>query len=361
MALLLSINFINLLNLVEMSTQTKKEIEEQKAAVAASVEGQQVAAEGVGQEQPAEQKKKRRRGITNDTRATSRLKFDERRDANRNNFLFLGHLDNIELTWVTLGAEIQGMQSFAGCAIPVLVLTFASNDENESVRRYVTHRMMPAESNALTIPGGAEAWKVDSVLGWMKHVMDVFVLKGRPMTETEEDALTLSFEDSDEDGNYVPVEAEEVINGWKTIFENFLKIMNNDGKPVYKTANGAIIPIWMKLLRFTKVRGTWAPVVRGKSTMGDLGFTNFVGEGCIELYKNQVAPMLKVDGSKESIVYKEVAKPAAPAIPNAPMMGGVMAGAPAMPGMPTADANANNFGAVGGFPGTGNPADDLPF
>lgn len=337
-----------------MSTQTKKEQEEVKAGETAGDEQQQGAAAPVD-----ETKKKRRRGISNETRAASRLKFDERRDANRANGLFVGHLDNVEVTWVTLGAEVQGLQSFAGCAIPILTLTFASNEENESIRRYVTHRMMPAESNALTIVGGAESWKVDSVLGWMKHIMDVFVLKGRAMTEAEEDALCLPFEDTDEDGNYIPVDAEVVLNGWKSLFENFVKLMNNDGKPVYKTASGALIPIWMKLLRFTKVKNAWQPVVRGKSTAGDLGFTNFVGEGCIELYKQNVAPLLKVDAAKESIVYKETAKPAAPAIPGAPMMGGAAPGI-AMGGAPMGGADSG-FGGASAFVGTGNPADDLPF
>lgn len=121
-----------------MSTQTKKEQEEVKAGKTAGDEQQQGAAAPVD-----ETKKKRRRGISNETRAASRLKFDERRDANRANGLFVGHLDNVEVTWVTLGAEVQGLQSFAGCAIPILTLTFASNEENESIRRYVTHRMMP--------------------------------------------------------------------------------------------------------------------------------------------------------------------------------------------------------------------------
>ena len=145
-----------------MSTQTKEEQEKVNA-------GKPVSAK-----QEEAQPKKKRRGISNDTRAASRLKFDERRDAKPNG-LFIGHLDNVEIKWVTLGEEVQGLQSFAGLAIPILTVTFASNDENESVRRYITHRMMPAESNALTIVGGAEAWKVDSVLGWMKHLMDVYI------------------------------------------------------------------------------------------------------------------------------------------------------------------------------------------
>lgn len=335
-----------------MSTQTKKELEEQKAALAASVNGQEGATNAAAPVGEETTKKKKRRGISNDTRGSSRLKFDERRDANKSNGLFVGHLDNVEITWVTLGADVQGLQSFAGLAIPVLYLTFASNEENESIRRYVTHRMMPAESNALTIPGGAEAWKVESVLGWMKHLMDVFVLKGRAMTEAEEDALCLPFDDTDDDGNYVPVESEEVVNGWKVLFENFVKIMNNDGKPVYKTANGGVLPIWMKLLRFTKFKNAWTPVVRGKSTAGDLGFTNFVGEGCIELYKTQVAPLLKVDVAKESITYKETAKPAAPTMPGAPMMGGAVPTSQ----MPGVDMTAPTSGFA-----MGNPADDLPF
>lgn len=346
-----------------MSTQTKKELEEQNAAMTASVEGQKASAVQQDAPEATETKKKKRRGISNDTRGSSRLKFDERRDANKANGLFVGHLDSVEVAWVTLGADVQGLQSFAGLAIPILTLTFASNDEQESVRRYVTHRMMPAESNALTIPGGAEAWKVESVLGWMKHIMDVFVLKGRTMTEEEEDALCLPFDDTDDDGNYVPVESEVVVNGWKILFENFVKLMNNNGKPVYKTATGGILPIWMKLLRFTKFKNVWSPVVRGKSTMGDLGFTNFVGEGCIELYKQQVVPLLKIDPAKESIRYIEVAKPAGSTIPAS---GNMMSGAPMMGGvvpttqMPGVDAGAG-FAPATAFPGTGNPADDLPF
>lgn len=342
-----------------MSTQTKKELEEQKAALAASVNGQEGTTNAVAPAVEETTKKKKRRGISNDTRGSSRLKFDERRDAQRANGLFIGHLDNVEVTWVTLGADVQGLQSFAGLAIPVLSLTFASNDESEAVRRYVTHRMMPAESNALTIPGGAEAWKVESVLAWMKHLMDVFVLKGRVMTEAEEDALCLPFDDTDDDGNYVPVESEVVVDGWKILFENFVKLMNNEGKPVYKTATGGIIPIWMKLLRFTKFKNAWTPVVRGKSTMGDLGFTNFVGEGCIELYKSQVAPLLKIDVSKESITYKETAKTTAPTMPGAPMMGGAVPTSQ-MPAMPMGGSE-NTFTGGSQFPGVGNPADELPF
>lgn len=288
---------------------------------------------------PNEAPKKRvRRGVSNETRSTSRLKFDESRDANRQNGLFVGHLDKIEVTTSTIGEDTQGLPQFAGMDIPVLTLTFASNHEDVNQRRYVTHRFLPAESNTLTIPGGKEAWKVDSVFSWMKHVLDVFLLKGRPMTEAEENALELPFEDFDEKGQYVPVEPSVVVNGWGTVFTNFVMLMENNGKPCYRNEKGGILPIWMKLLRFTKVNNVWKPVVGGKSTQGDLGFTNFVGEGCIELFNNSTPPLMKVNPVKESITYKETKKEIVqPAIP-------VAGGTIASPVMGT-EAGGMNFGA----------------
>lgn len=323
-----------------MSTQSEIKESVNVATQATSVESAKVSTA-----------KKKRRGINNDTRSTTRLKFDERRDMNKTNGLFVGHLDNVEIQWATIGEEAN-IQQFAGLAIPMLVLTFASNHDTANERRYVTHRMMPAESNALTIPGGAEAWKVDSVLGWMKHVIDVFVLKGREMTEEEEDMLTLPFDDTDDDGNYAPVEAEEVINGWKVLFENFVKILNNDGKPYYKDAKGNFIHIWMKLLRFTKVKNVWRPIVGGKTTAGDLGFTNFVNEGCIEIYHKDKAPLLKVDITKESVTYKETAK--APTTPAIPTMNVPMGGVSVTPTFAEQPVETSPFMSS-------NPADDMPF
>lgn len=122
------------------------------------------------------------------------------------------------------------MPSFAGMSIPYITFTFASNHENINERRYVPQRLLPAESNVETIPGGKGAWKVDNIFRFMKHVYNVFVLKGRDLTEEEIDALTLPFEDFDENMQYVPVEAEEVIAGYKTVFEimlSYLTIMVN--------------------------------------------------------------------------------------------------------------------------------------
>lgn len=306
--------------------------------------------------QPAEvANKKKRRGISNETRATSRLKFDDVRDANKANGLFQGHLESVEVKDITIGEETTGMPSFNGMIVPKLILTFASNHPAVAERRYVSMQFLPAESNVDTIPNGSKAWQVDRIMAYLKHLLDVYLLKGKPMSEEQEDALTLAFEDFDDNGEYVSVDPTEVINGWRVLFENFANIMNTgkDGKPIYVTADGKIIPIWMKLLRFTKNKGQWKPV-EGGNRAGDLAFPGFVGEGVIELFVTNKAPILKVDATKEKIAVMDIAKtptnPAVPGMPGAPM-GGVPAGFG--DGM-----GADNGSPIPAFPGAG---EDLPF
>lgn len=306
--------------------------------------------------QPAEvANKKKRRGISNETRATSRLKFDDVRDANKANGLFQGHLESVEVKDITIGEETTGMPSFNGMTVPKLILTFASNHPAVAERRYVSMQFLPAESNVDTIPNGSKAWQVDRIMAYLKHLLDVYLLKGKSMSEEQEDALTLAFEDFDDNGEYVSVDPTEVINGWRVLFENFANIMNTgkDGKPIYVTADGKIIPIWMKLLRFTKNKGQWKPV-EGGNRAGDLAFPGFVGEGVIELFVTNKAPILKVDATKEKIAVMDIAKtptnPAVPGMPGAPM-GGVPAGFG--DGM-----GADNGSPIPAFHGAG---EDLPF
>ena len=198
--------------------------------------------------QVAEVKKVNRRGIST-ARGTTRLKFTHQNA--KNNGLFIAHLDNVEVRTITIGEDKTGMPSFNGLEIPKIVFTFASNEEDVNKRQYVTLQFTAVESNAETIPGGKAQRKVDSVFDWFKHIMNVFVLKGRELTEDEANALSLNYEDYNEEGEYVPVEPEVVIAAWKTLFENFENIINRgrDGQPSYKTKDGKPITIWMKLLR----------------------------------------------------------------------------------------------------------------
>ena len=275
--------------------------------------------------------KKVRRGVSNKTQAVAQLKFHEK-DAAQNG-LFVGHLEEVRVDWSN-NAEAK---SFTGMSIPRLTFHFASNHANASEKRHVYQTLFPVESNVNTIPGGSEDWRVNNVFSWIKHILDVFYLKGREMTEAEEDALSLTFEDFDENGEYVSVEAEDVIAGYRAIFENAAAMLNGsfelaDGevaKPVYKTSDGKFIPCWLKLLRHKKRKGDWVNV----GANGDLAFDGFIGNGVVELLKKDCPPtVLRLDLAKESITPKETKKTPTIGAPGmgAPAMGGVMAGAPTM-------------------------------
>ena len=278
--------------------------------------------------------KKVRRGVSNKTQAVAQLKFHEK-DAAQNG-LFVGHLEEVRVDW----SNNADAKSFTGMSIPRLTFHFASNHANASEKRHVYQTLFPVESNVNTIPGGSEDWRVNNVFNWIKHILDVFYIKGREMTEAEEDALSLTFEDFDENGEYVSVEVEDVIAGYRAIFENAAAMLNGsfelaDGevaKPVYKTSDGKYIPCWLKLLRHKKRKGDWINV----GANGDLAFDGFIGNGVVELLKKDCPPtVLRLDLAKESITPKETKKTPTIGAPGmgAPAMGGVMAGAPSM-GMP---------------------------
>lgn len=278
--------------------------------------------ETVNQENPIEEVKKvSRRGLAS-ARGTARLKFAN--DQAKPNGLFLGHLEEVKYSTITIGEDKTGMPSFNGFEIPKLTLTFASNEEAPNKRHYVSKTFTAVESNVNTIPGGKEEWKVNSVFDWLKHVLNVYYLKGRELTDEEAAALSLTFEDFDEQGEYVSVDTEIVINAWKVLFENFENIMNRgkDGKPVYHDKNNKSIPVWLKLLRYVKSRKSWTPI-----NNGDLSLPQFVGEGCIEIYQQNAIPSIKIDLVKETILIMNVEKAKTPNMPAvggmAPMMGGV--------------------------------------
>lgn len=278
--------------------------------------------ETVNQKTPIEEVKKVSNRGLGSARGTARLKFSN--DQAKPNGLFLGHLEEVKCSTITIGEDKTGMPSFNGFEIPKLTLTFASNEEDPNKRHYVSKTFTAVESNVNTIPGGKEEWKVNSVFDWLKHVLNVYYLKDRELTDEEATALSLTFEDFDEQGEYVSVDTEIVINAWKVLFENFENIMNRGkaGKPVYHDKNNKFIPVWLKLLRYVKSRKSWTPI-----NNGDLSLPQFVGEGCIEIYQQNAIPSIKIDLVKETILIMNVEKPKTPNMPAvggmAPMMGGV--------------------------------------
>lgn len=256
--------------------------------------------------------KKHRRGVSNETKAVSQLKFHEK-DAAQNQ-LFIGHLENVTVDW---SVNADG-KSFSGMKVPRLTFHFESNHQNASERRHVYQTLFPQESNVDTIPGGSKAWQVDNVLNWIKHILDVYYLKGREMTDEEEALLDLPLDDTDENGEYVSVEPEDVIAAYTSLFTNTANLLNGeigvDGKepthkPCYKTADGKFISTWLKLIRYKKVKNEW----RANGQNGDLAFDSFIGAGAIEIVRtknNATMPpvRLRLDTSRESITPKEVKK-----------------------------------------------------
>lgn len=295
--------------------------------------------------------KKNRRGVSNKTKAVAQLRFHEKDAAQ--NYLFVGHLESVTLDWST-NADAK---VFTGMAVPRVTLHFASNHNVATEQRHVYQTLNPVESNVNTIPDGSEEWKVNNVFNWMKHILDVLYLKGREMTEEEEEALTLPFEDYDDNGNYIAIDPEEVIKGYRFIFENLVAMLNGNwnlkegevAKPCFKTADGKFIPLWMKLLRHKKVRNEWRDVGQN----GELGFDNFIGNGVIEIMKKDTPPaVLRIDLAKESITPKETRK--------TPSIGTPGMGAPAMGGVPT---GGTNFGFPNNVPNDafGAADSDMPF
>jgi len=299
-------------------------------------------AAGAAAEAPA---KKKRRGINNQTQATTRLRFHEK-DASRNG-LFVGQLESISVEW---SVNADGKQ-FTGMKMPRLQMVFTSRHADDAQKRYLTHSILPVESNVNTIPNGSEDWKVNNAFNWIKHILDVYYLKGRQMTELEEDALSLAYEDYDDEGNYIPVDPQDVLDSWATMFNNVVAMMDGrfnlpDGetpKPCYKDANGKPLAIWMKLLRAKKRKGEWIHVGQN----GELDFDQFIGAGVIELMiPNKEPGVLRIDMAKESITPKEVKK--TPSV-GVPAMGGVPVPGDMGMGMPM-DNSA--FAAAG---------EDMPF
>ena len=298
--------------------------------------------------QAAQPKAVRRRGISNETVGTTRLRFSHT-DAKPNG-LFVGHLEDVQLTKVDIKEDSAGMPSFRGIELSRLVLIFASNDEDKAKRRYQTLSFMPVESNVNTIPGGKEEWKVTRIFNYLKHILDVFVLHGQPMTPEMEEALALDFVDFDEDGEYSTVAPEIVAAAWNKLFANFFNLFNTakDGAPAWKTKDGKFIPLWIKLVRYIKSgKNGWTEVDRG-----NLSFPTYPGEGVIEVYIQNTVPTIKLDATREAIRPMNIEKKKAPnlQIPGSPAGGVDMMG-----------IAGSEMG--GGMPGYGFSADaveDMP-
>mgnify|MGYP005857693021 FL=1 len=306
--------------------------------------------------------KKRRRGISNETRTTSRKKFSHK-DAINNLWLFVGHL-HARVAWVTMKEDNNMRPAFAGKAIPQLVIEATSLHTNPADVRVASKTFWPYESNVDYIPGGAKEKFINMDFAWIKHFLDVVVFKGREMTDEESEMLELGYVDYDDNGQYEPVEVEDVIKAWGVLFDNVVKLVETGGensKSALLDKVGNQRQFWFRLNRYYKNKGDWAFSGQG-SEEGDLVFPNIVGQGIFEEKFMLDAthfkePSLMFDITKERIAPMDGVQSKQKKAPNlaaAPGIGGIAMGAgivqPNMGGMP-------NFGAAGGF----NPTEGSAF
>lgn len=226
--------------------------------------------------------KKRRRGISNETRTTSRKKFSHK-DAINNLWLFVGHL-HARVAWVTMKEESNMRPAFAGKAVPQLVIEATSLHTNPADVRVASKTFWAYESNVDYIPGGAKEKFINMDFAWIKHFLDVVVFKGREMTDEESEMLELGYVDYDDNGQYEPVEVEDVIKAWGVLFDNVVKLVETggeNGKSALLDKVGNQRQFWFRLNRYYKNKGDWAFSGQG-SEEGDLVFPNIVGQGIFE-------------------------------------------------------------------------------
>lgn len=297
--------------------------------------------------QAAAAKPVRRRGISNETVGTTRLRFSHT-DAKPNG-LFIGHLEGVELSKVDIKEDSAGMPSFRGIELNRLVFTFASNEDDKAKRRYQTLSFMAVESNVNTIPGGKEEWKVTRIFNYLKHILDVYVLRGNAMTPEMEEALSLDFEDYDENGEYCQIAPEVVAAGWNKLFANFYQLFSTakDGAPAWLTKDQKPIAVWIKLLRYIKSgKNGWTEIDRG-----NLSFPTYPGEGVLEVYIQNVVPSIKLDATREAIKPMNIEKKKAP---NLQLPGG---GLDLGAGM---GIQGSEMAGIGGYGFDGAGIEDMP-
>lgn len=290
-------------------------------------------------EKKVETKKVIGRGINNETRSAAQRKFHVSM-IDKSTGLFVGALAEVKLDYMDFKDGDDSKSVFKGLKVPRLSFHFTSLEANATQRAHVYKTFTPVESTVDTMPGGTAAWKVEgAVLGYIKHFLDIYLLKGRELTEAEVEALVLPLNDVDEEGQFNPLEAEEVVAAYDTLFTNVAKLFNtgNAGKAVYLSDKGTPITTWMKLLSCYKTKNVWKHVDNG-----NLAFQSFVGEGVIEIKKDGFSPLLNINTSIESVSNKVEAK-----APSA---------LPQIPGIPSVGA-FNSASPMGGAP----IVDDLPF
>lgn len=323
-----------------MAEKVNKEIEKEQ------VKDQAVAqpiSENVDNTPKQESPKKRRRGINNETRSTTRRKFtDKYLDPKTRLAGVMFH--SVEVKYATF--KDTANSQFAGMAVPFIAFTLKSvTGKNDAEKAFIEIKYNAVESTTETMEGGDEAYKVDSQLSMMKHIIDVAVKNGKPLTDDELDGLELDFCDKDDDGNFIALDAQEVLDAYYKFYKFIVDMCNAESSLMFKGSDGKPVVYWAKLIRYIKSKKQWRAV-----NDDQLGFPMFVGEGILERAIPNTAPLIEINPATEQITLMQGISNTA----KQPALGGVR-----QPGIPTQSANIGNIGSEAGM-GVSD-RDDLPF
>ena len=237
------------------------------------------------------------KGITNETRSTSQKKFKP--DPAKWHGLCIGALVDVHVTDAEI-KEDSGMSSFQGKTIPRLNFIFESRLDPKGVKKSVyVHSYLAQEHTPESVTEDGD-WRWRQLISTVKHLLDVY-RDEKPFTSDEEKLMVVDFEDVNEDGVYLPQEADVIIDAFRKFFDNIVIMFKPDGKAIYKTPDGKDILVWMKLL--LDIKGA-------KVNNGDYGFPGFPGEGLIEKYVDGVPPSLSINISKAENIIPKAPTPA---------------------------------------------------
>lgn len=284
---------------------------------------------GIAGKAKAAATKKQGMGIKKDTRGASSLKFNP--DPAINDGLCLGALKAVAVGKAEFKEDQKGdYAEFAGKTLPTIQFVFEGLPARDGAGAPVhVHSYKPVA----IIPGDSKYdWIYDGMFQTIKHFIDV--LSDNNFRDEYEDLLELAIDT--ENG----MTFEELEAAYTKFFNGVAAVFNGtDTLPcLIKNANGDAVLLWIKLLLYTaNSKGTVSIVNNGAP-----GFSNYPGDGLIELFVPNVAPQLRINIAKgESIIPKERTenKPTAPASTTT----GIPTSAGAPQGSAAAGANIPGF------------------
>ncbi len=260
-------------------------------------------------------------GFSRESRTTSLKEFSP--NSNHLSGLCAGVITNISVG----EADFTNSKSefWTGHKVPRLVIQFQSKFDPDGVKpSYYTESFMPPSWTPDLLPDGKMSFRIGSDESKLGHILEA--IKGpfvdeKAWSDEEMAQLTTDLELATEDGEFIPRDPEEVAEAYKKFYSAIVAIIENEGKPLYRDANGKSKAYWLKLLYTVK----GSPVNNGKVGFPNYADTGFIEEVTYGANKTIMAPNIKIQLNKQESIDPDSVKAKERKKPN--MRGVVMGGA----------------------------------